>query len=114
MHQRQRQLNHFCSYEAIRSLSRFAFGTHAKANVQQLPTDLPNVLARVVDNDNDTDNRTCAMNCLNNMTVLPVSVLADSEAVACALRVIQEQGTGAQPVALATLCVPATHSLLHL
>ena len=52
------------------------------------------------------------MNCLNNMAIeAPVSVLADSEAVACALRVIQEQGTGAHPFAPTGLCVPATHSL---
>jgi hypothetical protein len=84
-------------------------GKYAKANKQKLPVGVPRVLVRVVDSDSDTDNRTCAMICLKNM-----SSLADSEVVACALRVIQEQGTGAQPVALATLCVPATHSLLHL
>lgn len=52
------------------------------------------------------------MNCLVNMAnEAPASVLGDSEAVACALRVIQEQGTGAHPFAPTGLSVPATHSL---
>ena len=58
---------------------------------------LPRALVRVVDSDTDTDNRYCAMNCLLCMAAYaPASVLTNSEAVACALRVIQEQGTGAQ------------------
>ncbi len=60
---------------------------------------MPRALVRVVDSDTDTDNRTAAMNCLNSIvTHTPASVLTDSEAVACALRVVQQQGTGAQPV----------------
>jgi hypothetical protein len=39
------------------------------------------------------------MNCLNNIAAyLPSLVIAGNEAVACALRVIQEQGTGAHLV----------------
>jgi hypothetical protein len=58
---------------------------------------VPRALVRVVDSDTDTDNRTCAMNCLNSVAIdAPASVLTNSEAVACALRVVQEQGTGAQ------------------
>ena len=100
------------SFEAIRSIGRFVFGKYGKANAQKLPVGVPRLLVRVIDSDSDTDNRTCAMNCLNSMVIkAPATVLADSEAIACALRVIQEQGTGAHPFAPTTLCVPATHSL---
>ena len=59
---------------------------------------MPRALVRVVDSDTDTDNKTCAMNCLNSIAVYtPASVLADSEDVACTLRVVQQQGTGALP-----------------
>ncbi len=61
---------------------------------------VPSALVRVIDGDTDTDNRTCAMNCLDSIAIhAPASVLTNSEAVACALRVVQEQGTGAQPSA---------------
>jgi hypothetical protein len=44
------------------------------------------------------------MNCLSLMaSTSPISVLADNEAVACAVRVIEEQGTGAQPSHFALL-----------
>ena len=63
-----------------------------------IPMGAVHVLINVVDTDNDIDNRTCAMNCLNNMAIhLPASVLIDNEAVACALRVIKQQGIGASP-----------------
>ena len=85
-----------CSFEAIRSILRFIFGQHAKTNIPKLPMGLPRALVRVVDCDTDTDNRTGAMNCLNNMALsAPASVLADDEAITCALRVMQQQGTGA-------------------
>ena len=88
-----------CSFEAIRSIIRFIFGKHAKTNVPKLPMGLPRALVRVVDSETDTDNRTIAISCLVNMAAYaPASVLTNSEAVACALRVIQEQGTGAQPL----------------
>ena len=76
------------------------FGTHDETNVLLLPTDLPRVLARVIDSDVDTDNRTCAMVCLCNIAVNEKGrflVLVDNEIIACALRVVQEQGTGAAP-----------------
>ncbi len=60
---------HRCRFETIRSILRFVFGTHAETNVLLLPTDLPRVLARVIDSDVDTDNRTCAMVCLYNIAV---------------------------------------------
>lgn len=38
------------------------------------------------------------MNCLNNIAVdCPSFVLAGNDALACALRVVEEQGTGAAP-----------------
>jgi hypothetical protein len=75
------------------------FGKHGKANILKLPMGVPRALVHVVDSDTDTDNRTCAMNCLLCMAAYaPGSVLADSETVACALRVVQEQGSGAHPV----------------
>jgi hypothetical protein len=84
--------------EAIRSIGRFVFGKHGKANVLLLPTGLPRALSRVVDSDLDTDNRACAMNCLGNIAIFCGSlVLVDNEIIACALRVVQEQGTGAAP-----------------
>jgi hypothetical protein len=74
------------------------FGKHGKANAVKLPADLPQTLSRVVDSDRDTDNRTCAMSCLNSIAVdAPCLVLADNSIIACALRVVQEQGTGAAP-----------------
>ncbi len=83
---------------------RFVFGKHGKANALQLPTGLPQVLARVVDNDSDTDNRTCAMSCLNNIAIYaPLLVVADRDLVACALRVVQGQGTGTAPPSLPVL-----------
>ena len=92
-------MNH--SYEAMRSVGRFIFGKYAKANIPKLPIGAHRVLVRVIDSDTDTDNRTCAMNCLDCMaTYAPTSILADSEAVACALRVIQEQGIGTVPIFL--------------
>jgi hypothetical protein len=88
-----------CSYEAIRSVGRFIFGKYAKANAPKLPLGLSRTLVHVVDSDTDTDNRVCAMNCLNCMAIhAPSSLLTNSEAVACALRVVQEQGTGARPI----------------
>ena len=94
----QTRLNFGCRFEAIRSIARFVFGKHAKANAQRLPTALLHILLRVVDTDSDTDNRTCAMNCLNNIAVdCPSFVLAGNDALACALRVVEEQGTGAAP-----------------
>ena len=89
-----------CRFEAIRSVVRFVFGKHGKANVLLLPTGLPRVLSRVVDSDLDTDNRTCAMLCLSNISSKTHGrslVLVDNEIIACALRVVQEQGTGAAP-----------------
>ncbi len=74
------------------------FGKHGNANVLLLPTGLPRVLSRVVDSDTDTDNRVCAMSCLVNIAICSCSlVLVDNEIIACALRVVQEQGTGAAP-----------------
>jgi len=103
------------SFEAIRSIGRFVFGKYAKANAQKLPTGVSRVLVRVIDSDTDTDNRVCAMNCLNNMAMhVLASVLADNEAVACALRVIQEQGTGAHPFAPTMMFAPAAQSHLRL
>ena len=78
---------------------RFVFGKHGDSHALQLPMGLPHVLARVVDSDGDTDNRTCAMNCLSNIAIHCRSlVLVDNSIVACALRVVQEQGTGADPI----------------
>ena len=88
-------------FEAIRSIARFVFGKHGKATVLLLPTGLPRVLSRVVDSDLDTDNRTCAMVCLTNISSQTHGrslVLVDNEIIACALRVVQEQGTGAAPL----------------
>jgi hypothetical protein len=62
-------LNLFCSYEAIRSIGRFIFGKHGKTNAQKLPVGVPRLLVHVIDSDSDTDNRTCAMNCLNSMVI---------------------------------------------
>ena len=88
----------YCRFEATRSIARFVFGKHANANVLLLPTGVPRALSRVVDSDLDTDNRTCAMTCLSNIAIYCVSlVLVDNEIIACALRVVQEQGTGAAP-----------------
>jgi hypothetical protein len=83
----------FCfSYEAIRSIGRFLFGVYAKSNAQKLPMGVPQVLVGVIDRDSNIDNRTCAMNCLVNYVEAFMSV--DSDAVACALRVVREQGPG--------------------
>ncbi len=72
------------------------FGKHGGANIAWLPVNLPNVLARVIDSDSDTDNKCCAMNCLLNLAAKsPSFVLVDNEALACALRVVRQQGTGA-------------------
>jgi hypothetical protein len=82
-------------------------GKHAKSNAQLLSPDFRHVLVSVIENDSDIDNRTCAMNCLANIaSILPSFVLADNDVVACALRVIEEQGTGARRA--------ATHSCDHL
>ena len=89
-----------CRFEAIRSIARFLYGKHGKTNLLLLPTGLPRVLSRVVDSDLDTDNRTCAMTCLSNIASKTHGrsfVLVDNEIIACALRVVQEQGTGAAP-----------------
>jgi hypothetical protein len=88
----------YCRFESIRSIVRFVFGKHGKANVLLLPAGLPRVLSRVVDSDLDADNRVCAMNCLVNISAKYLSlVLVGNEIIACALRVVQEQGTGAAP-----------------
>ncbi len=80
-------------------------GKYAKTNTQQLSADFRRVLVRVVEDDSDIDNRTCAMNCLANIaSVYPSFVLADNEVVACALRVLAEQGTGTAPFQLQ--CIP--------
>jgi hypothetical protein len=76
------------------------YGKHGKANVLLLPAGVPRALSRVVDSDVDTDNRVCAMNCLLNLAIQTYGrplVLVDNEIIACALRVVQEQGTGAAP-----------------
>jgi hypothetical protein len=76
------------------------FSKHANANVLLLPTGVPRALSRVVDSDLDTDNRVWAMNCLVNLVIQTHGrslVLVDSAIIACALRVVQEQGTGAAP-----------------
>jgi hypothetical protein len=87
-----------CSYDAIRSISRFVYGIYGKLNAQMLSIELPHLLARVVDTDTDNDNRTCAMNCLNNIAAyLPSLLDVGNEAVSCALRVIREQGSGTPP-----------------
>ncbi len=91
------------------------FGKHANTNALRLPTGLPSVLACVVDRDSDVDNRTCAMNCLANIATKSNGrslLLADNEIVACALRVVQEQGTGAAPLrpALTPPPPPPTHT----
>jgi hypothetical protein len=83
------------------------YGIYGKENAQLLSMELPSVLARVVDTDTDSDNRTCAMNCLNNIAAyLPSLVIAGNEAVACALRVIEEQGTGAVRMAIPPAFLP--------
>jgi hypothetical protein len=59
---------------------------------------LLHILFRVVDTDSDTVNRTCAMTCLSDIANNFCSiVLAGNDALACALRVVEEQGTGAAP-----------------
>lgn len=64
----------------------------------KLPSGLPHNLVHVIDSDSDVDNRTCAMICLNNIALHSCpTVLAGNEVVACALRVVREQGTGAAP-----------------
>ncbi len=100
-----------CSYDAIRSISRFVYGIYGKPNAQKLSIELPRILACVVDTDTDNDNRTCAMNCLNNIAAyLPSLVLVGNEAVSCAIRVIREQGSGMLPlirrfISLLLICV---------
>jgi hypothetical protein len=92
------ELTRRCRFEAIRTIVRFVYGKHARANVRQLSMELLHILARVVDNDSDTDTRTCAMTCLGNIAYSATHlVLVDNEIVACALRVVQEQGNGAPP-----------------
>ncbi len=89
-----------CRFEAIRSIHRLAYGKHGNTNVLLLPTGLSRVLSRVVDSDLDTDNRALAMACLCNIASKTHGhslVLVDNEIIACALRVVQEQGTGAAP-----------------
>ncbi len=104
----QVRLNFGCRFEAIRSIVRFVFGKHAKANAQRLPTALLHILARVVDTDSDTDNRTCAMICLINIANhFPSFVLAGNDALSCALRVVEQQGTGAAPSFPSILLVSA-------
>jgi hypothetical protein len=101
-------LNMYCSYQALASIARFSFGKHHMANMQQLPASLPRVLALVIDRDTDTDNRTCALNFLSNIAMCrPSLVLAENEAVACALRVVREQGTGAILLLLGPFSFPA-------
>jgi hypothetical protein len=86
-------------FDATGCIVNFIIGEHGKVNALKLPVGVPRALVRVVDCDTDTDNRTAAMNCLNSIaSKAPASVLTDNEAVACALRVVQRQGTGAQPV----------------
>lgn len=75
------------------------YGVYGKPNAQKLSIELPRILASVVDTDTDNDNRTCAMNCLNNIAAyLPSLVVVGSEAVSCAIRVIREQGSGTPPL----------------
>jgi hypothetical protein len=99
-----------CSFEAIRSIARIIYGKYGKANAQLLPLGLPRILVRVINDDSDTtDNRVCAMFCLSCMaTHAPASVLGDQDTVTCALRIIQQQGTGKAPIPLAPLPFFAT------
>ena len=94
-----------CSFEAIRSIARFIYGKYGKANAQSLPLGLPRILVRVINDDSDTtDNRVCAMFCLSCMaTHAPASVLGEQDTITCALRIIQQQGTGNAPIPLAPL-----------
>lgn len=93
-------------------IGRFVFGKHGGVNILLLPANLPNVLARVIDSDSDSDNKCCALNSLLNLAAKsPSFVLAGNEALACALCVVQQQGTGGQRVSFCPPIVlfPSSH-----